>query len=143
MGKMFLKNGYKLKVFNTVNFNKSFHYNPFKYIHSDKDILKLSNVIIANTKGEGEKSSEDFWVKAERLLYTAYIAYIHYELRTEDQNFNSLIKMINASETKEDDEEFKNAIDCMFMDLEEREPEHFAVRQYKKYKLAAGVATSI
>ena len=142
-GKMLVDNGYKLKVFNTINFNKSMHYNPFHYIKGDKDILKLANVIIANTKGEGEKSGEDFWVKAERLLYTAYIAYIHYEIREEDQNFNSLIKMINASETREDDEEFKNAIDFMFMDLEKKDPEHFAVRQYKKYKLAARVATSI
>ena len=135
---MLYDNGYDVKVFNTVNFEKSMHYNPFAYLKSDKDILKLANVIIANTKGEGEKSSEDFWVKAERLLYQAYIAYIHYELPEDEQNFTSLLTMINESEAREDDENFKNKIDYMFDGLEKRDPESFALRQYKKYKLAAG-----
>ena len=129
---------YKIKVFNTINFSKSMHYNPFAYIHNEKDILKLVNTIIANTKGEGEKSSEDFWVKAERLLYCALIGYIYYEAPEEEQNFSTLLEFINASEAREDDEEFKNAVDELFEDLERENPEHFAVRQYKKYKLAAG-----
>ena len=133
---------YDIKVINTINFKKSMHYNPFVYLHSEKDILKLVNTLIVNTKGEGDKSGEDFWVKAERLLYTAYIGYIFYEGDDESQNFETLIEMINASETREDDEEFKNAIDLMFDELEEEDPDHFAVKQYKKYKLAAGVATS-
>nr|WP_297934249.1 type IV secretory system conjugative DNA transfer family protein [uncultured Blautia sp.] len=138
-GKMLVNHGYKIKVLNTINFNKSMHYNPFHYIRSEKDILKLVNTIIANTKGEGEKSAEDFWVKAERLLYTALIGYIWYEAPEEEQNFATLLEFINASETREDDEEFKNAVDELFEELEAEDPEHFAVRQYKKYKLAAGV----
>ena len=129
---------YKIKVLNTINFKKSMHYNPFKYIRSEKDILKLVNTIIANTKGDGEKSSEDFWVKAERLLYCALIGYIYYEAPEEEQNFSTLLEFINASEAREDDEEFKNAVDELFEELEKEKPEHFAVRQYKKYKLAAG-----
>lgn len=129
---------YRIKVLNTINFKKSMHYNPFAYIRSEKDILKLVNTLIVNTKGEGSQATEDFWVKAEKLLYQAYIGYIWYECVEEEQNFNTLIDMINASETREDDEEFKNAVDLMFEELEERKPEHFAVKQYKKYKLAAG-----
>lgn len=137
-GKMLVDHGYKVKVLNTINFKKSMHYNPFHYIRSEKDILKLVNTIIANTKGEGEKSSEDFWVKAERLLYTALIGYIWYEAPEEEQNFATLLEFINASETREEDEEFKNAVDELFDELEAEHPEHFAVRQYRKYKLAAG-----
>ncbi|MBQ7956041.1 MAG: type IV secretory system conjugative DNA transfer family protein [Lachnospiraceae bacterium] len=137
-GKMLLKNGYKVKVLNTINFKKSMHYNPFAYIRSEKDILKLVNTIIVNTKGEGQQSGEDFWVKAEKLYYTALIGYIWYECVEEEQNFTTLLDMINASEAREDDEEFKNPVDLMFDELEERDPEHFAVKQYKKYKLAAG-----
>lgn len=129
---------YRIKVLNTINFKKSMHYNPFRYIRSEKDILKLVNTIIANTKGEGEKATEDFWVKAERLLYCALIGYIYYEAPEEEQNFSTLLEFINASETKEDDEDFKNAVDEMFEELEAENPEHFAVRQYKKFKLAAG-----
>ena len=129
---------YRIKVLNTINFKKSMHYNPFRYIRSEKDILKLVNTIIANTKGEGEKSTEDFWVKAERLLYSALIGYIWYEAPEEEQNFSTLLEFINASETREDDEEFKNAVDELFEELEAENPEHFAVRQYRKYKLAAG-----
>ena len=128
---------YKIKVFNTINFSKSMHYNPFAYIHNEKDILKLVTVLIANTKGEG-KSGDDFWVKAERLLYSALIGYIWYEAPEEEQNFSTLLEFINASETREDDEEFKNAVDELFEELEAENPEHFAVRQYRKYKLAAG-----
>ena len=135
---MLLKNGYKVKVLNTINFKKSMHYNPFAYIRSEKDILKLVNTIILNTKGEGQQSGEDFWVKAEKLYYTALIGYIWYECVEEEQNFTTLLDMINASEAREDDEEFKNPVDLMFDELEEREPDHFAVKQYKKYKLAAG-----
>ena len=130
--------GYEIKVLNTVNFKKSMHYNPMIYIRSEKDILKLVNTIIANTKGEGEKSNEDFWVKAEKLYYQALIGYLWYEAPEEEMNFSTLLEMINASEAREDDEDFKNPVDLMFEELEEREPEHFAVRQYKKYKLAAG-----
>ena len=137
-GKMLSDAGYKIKVLNTINFKKSMHYNPFHYIRSEKDILKLVNTIIANTKGDGEKSGEDFWVKAERLLYCALIGYIYYEAPEEEQNFSTLLEFINASEAREDDEEFKNPIDELFEDLEKAKPEHFAVRQYKKYKLAAG-----
>lgn len=138
-GKMLQKKGgYKIKSLNLINFKKSMHYNPFAYIHNEQDILKLVNTIISNTKGDGEKSGEDFWVKAERLLYTAYIGYIFFEAPKEEQNFNTLIAMINASETREDDEEFKNPIDILFERLEQKKPDHFAVKQYKKYKLAAG-----
>ena len=128
---------YQIKVLNTINFKKSMHYNPFSYIHSEKDILKLVTTLIANTKGEG-KAGDDFWVKAETLLYCALIGYIHYEAPVEEQNFSTLIEMINSMEVREDDEEFKNAVDLMFDELKEREPNHFAVRQYAKYKLAAG-----
>ncbi|MDO4460170.1 MAG: type IV secretory system conjugative DNA transfer family protein, partial [Clostridia bacterium] len=136
----FLKDccGYDLRVFNTINFKKSLHYNPFMYIHSEKDILKLVNTLIANTKGQGEKNSDDFWVKAEKLYYQALIGYIWYEAPEEEQNFSTLIEMLNASETRENDEEFKNAVDLLFEDLEKNDPNHFAVRQYKKFKLAAG-----
>ena len=140
-GKMLVNGGYRIKVLNTINFKKSMHYNPFHYIRSEKDILKLVNTIIANTKGEGEKSTEDFWVKAERLLYSALIGYIWYEAPEEEQNFSTLLEFINASETREDDEEFKNAVDELFEELEAENPEHFAVRQYRKYKLAAGVVS--
>ena len=128
---------YQIRVLNTINFKKSMHYNPFSYIHSEKDILKLVTTLIANTKGEG-KAGDDFWVKAETLLYCALIGYIHYEAPVEEQNFSTLIEMINSMEVREDDEEFKNAVDLMFDELKEREPNHFAVRQYAKYKLAAG-----
>ena len=141
-GKMLLKNGYKVKVLNTINFKKSMHYNPFAYIRSEKDILKLVNTIILNTKGEGQQSGEDFWVKTEKLYYTALIGYIWYECVEEEQNFTTLLDMINASEARKDDEEFKNHVDLMFDELEERESDHFAVKQYKKYKLAAGVVCS-
>ena len=137
-GRLLQRAGYKITVLNTINFGKSMHYNPFKYIRSEKDILKLVNAIIANTKGEGEKSSEDFWIKAERLLYCALIGFIYYEAPEEEQNFSTLLEFLNASEAREDDEEFKNAVDMMFDDLEAEDPEHFAVRQYKKYKMAAG-----
>ena len=136
-GKMLLRFGYRLKIMNTINFKKSMHYNPFAYIHSEKDILKLVTVLIANTKGEG-KAGDDFWVKAETLLYTALIGYIHYEAPVEEQNFSTLIEFINAMEVREDDEEFQNPVDLMFAELEKENPQHFAVRQYKKYKLAAG-----
>ena len=138
-GHMLRKHGYQIKVLNTINFKKSHHYNPFMYIRSEKDILKLVNTIIANTKGEGDKSGEDFWVKAEKLYYQALIGYIWYEAPDEEKNFTTLLELINASEAREDDESFKNAVDLMFEDLAEREPDHFAVRQYAKYKLAAGV----
>ena len=132
---------YRIKVLNTINFKKSMHYNPFAYIHSEKDILKLVTTLIANTKGEG-KAGDDFWVKAETLLYCALIGYIHYEAPVEEQNFSTLIEFINAMEVREDDEEFKNPVDLMFDALESEKPNHFAVRQYKKYKLAAGVVCS-
>lgn len=138
VGRMLQKGGYEIKVLNTINFKKSMHYNPFVYIRSEKDILKLVNTIIANTKGDGDKSGEDFWVKAEKLYYQALIGYIWYEAPEEEKNIITLLEMINASEAREDDENFKNAVDLMFDELEQREPEHFAVRQYKKYKLAAG-----
>ena len=130
---------YKIKVLNTINFARSMHYNPFAYIRSEKDILKLVNTIIVNTKGEGQQSGEDFWVKAEKLLYTAYIGFIWYEAPESEQNFSMLIDMIDASEAREDDESFKNPVDLLFDELEAKDPNHFAVRQYKKYKLAAGV----
>lgn len=137
-GTMLARNHYKIKSLNTINFKKSLHYNPLAYIKSEKDILKLVNVIIANTKGDGEKSGEDFWVKAERLLYCALIGYIWYEAPEEEKNFITLLDMINASEAREDDENFKSPVDMLFDRLEEKAPEHFAVKQYKKYKLAAG-----
>ncbi len=136
-GKMLLHFGYRLKILNTINFKKSMHYNPFAYIHSEKDILKVVTALITNTKGEG-KAGDDFWVKAETLLYTALIGYIHYEAPVEEQNFSTLIEFINAMEVREDDEEFHNPVDLMFAELEKEKPQHFAVRQYKKYKLAAG-----
>ena len=136
-GKLMLRNGYKVKIFNSINFKKSHHYNPFAYIHSEKDILKLVTTLIANTKGDG-KSGDDFWQKAETLLYTALIGYIHYEAPEEEQNFATLIEFINAMEVREDDETFENNVDLAFKELASREPNHFAVRQYKKYKLAAG-----
>ena len=135
---MMVNGGYRIKVLNTINFKKSMHYNPFQYIRNERDILKLVNTIIANTKGEGEKSGEDFWVKAERLYYCALIGYIWYEAPDEEKNFSTLLELINASEAREDDEEFKNAVDLLFEELEAENPNHFAVRQYKKYKLAAG-----
>ena len=136
-GNALLRNQYRIKILNTINFKKSHHYNPFAYIHSEKDILKLVTTLIANTKGEG-KAGDDFWVKAETLLYTALIGYIHYEAPVEEQNFSTLIEFINAMEVREDDEEFQNPVDLMFAELKERKPNHFAVRQYAKYKLAAG-----
>ena len=136
-GRLLLKKGYKLKILNTINFKKSMHYNPFAYIHGEKDILKLVTCHIANTKGDG-KSGDEFWTKAETLLYTALIGYIHYEAPQAEQNFSTLIDMLNAMETREDDEGFQNAVDIMFERLERKKPQHFAVRQYKKYKLAAG-----
>lgn len=137
-GKLLQRGGYRIKVLNTINFKKSMRYNPFAYLRSEKDILKLVNTIIANTKGDGEKSGEDFWVKAEKLYYTALIGYIWYEAPDEEKNFTTLLEMINASEAREDDEDFQNPVDLMFERLEEKDPEHFAVKQYKKYKLAAG-----
>ena len=137
-GTMLKRNGYHIRVLNTINFKKSMHYNPFAYIHSEKDILKLVNAIIINTKGEGEKAGEDFWIKAERLYYSALIGYIWYEAPEREQNFTTLLEMIDASEAREDDEGFKNPVDELFDELEANAPEHFALRQYKKYKLAAG-----
>ena len=137
-GKMLQRYKYRIKVLNTINFKKSMKYNPFAYLRSEKDILKLVNTIIANTKGDGEKSGEDFWVKAEKLYYTALIGYIWYEAPEDEKNFTTLLEMINASEAREDDEDFQNPVDLMFERLEEKDPEHFAVKQYKKYKLAAG-----
>ena len=136
-GKLLQREGYKIKVLNTINFRKSMHYNPFAYIRSEKDILKLVTTLISNTKGEG-KAGDEFWTKAETLLYTALIGYIYFEAPVHEQNFSTLIEFINASEVREDDEDFKNAVDLMFDTLEEKDPQHFAVRQYKKYKLAAG-----
>lgn len=137
-GKMLEKHGYEIKVLNTINFKKSMHYNPFAYLRSEKDILKLVQTIMANTKGEGEKSTEDFWTKAERLYYTALIGYLYYEAPEEEQNFESLLAFIDASEVREEDENFKNAVDYIFDALEKEKPNHFAVKQYRKYKLAAG-----
>ncbi len=136
-GKMLQKNGYEIRILNTINFKKSMKYNPFAYIHSEKDILKLVTCLIQNTKGEG-KGGDDFWLKAETLLYTALIGYIHYEAPEEERNFNTLIEMINSMEVREDDEEFENQVDILFRELKEKNPDHFAVRQYAKYKLAAG-----
>ena len=136
-GRLLERNNYRIKIFNTINFSKSMHYNPFAYIHSEKDILKLVNTLICNTKGDG-KSGDDFWVKAETLLYCALIGYIHYEAPEEEQNFATLIELVNAMEVREDDETFENPVDIAFKELEKDRPNHFAVRQYKKYKLAAG-----
>jgi len=137
VGKLLQRNNYRIKIFNTINFKKSMHYNPFAYIHSEKDILKLVTTLITNTKGDG-KSGDEFWTKAETLLYCALIGYIHYEAPPEEQNFTTLLEFINAMEVREDDEEYKNPVDRMFEDLEREKPNHFAVRQYKKYTLAAG-----
>ena len=136
-GKLLQRGGYRIKVLNTINFKKSMRYNPFAYLHSAKDILKLVTTLIANTKGES-KGGDDFWLKAETLLYTALIGYIHYEAPEEEQNFSTLLEMINSMEIREDDETFKNAVDMVFEELAEQNPDHFAVRQYAKYKLAAG-----
>jgi len=136
-GKLLQRNQYKIKILNTINFKKSHHYNPFAYLHGEKDILKLVTTLIANTQGDG-KSGDDFWRKAETLLYTALIGYIYYEAPAEEQNFATLIEMINTMEVREDDEDFKNPVDLMFEELAKREPHHFAVRQYAKYRLAAG-----
>ena len=137
VGKLLQRNNYRIKIFNTINFKKSMHYNPFEYIHSEKDILKLVTTLITNTKGDG-KAGDEFWTKAETLLYTALIGYIHYRGLPGEKNFATLLEMINSMEVREDDEDFKNQVDLMFEKLESEEPEHFAVRQYKKYKLAAG-----
>ena len=141
-GKLLQRSGYRIKVLNTINFKKSMKYNPFAYIRDEKDILKLVNTLIANTKGSGEKSGEDFWVKAERLLYCALIGYIHYEAPEAEKNFTTLLEMINASEAREDDAEFQSPVDLMFERLEEKDPEHFAVKQYKKFLLSAGKTRS-
>ncbi len=137
-GRMLQRGGYEIKILNTINFKESMHYNPFRYIRCENDILKLVGCIMENTKGEGTKGGEDFWAKAEALYYQALIAYIWYEAPEEEKNINTLLEMLNASETREEDENFKNAVDMMFDRLEERDPDHFAVRQYKKYKMAAG-----
>ena len=139
IGNVLVRNKYRIKCLNLINFKKSMHYNPLAYIRSEKDILKLVNTLIVNTKGEGEKSSEDFWVKAERLFYTALIGYIWYEAPVEEQNFLTLLELLNACEAREEDENFKSPVDVLFEDLEKKEPEHFAVKQYKKFKMAAGV----
>ena len=141
-GKLLERGGYRIKVLNTINFKKSMKYNPFVYLRDEKDILKLVNTLIANTKGSGEKSGEDFWVKAERLLYCALIGYIHYEAPDAERNFTTLLDMINASEAREDDSEFQSPVDLMFERLEEKDPEHFAVKQYKKFLLSAGKTRS-
>ena len=138
VGQLLVRCGYRVKVLNTINFSKSMRYNPFRYIHSEKDILKLVNTLICNTKGEGEKSAEDFWIKSERLLYSALIGYIWYEAPDDEMNFTTLLEMINASEAREDDPEFQSPVDQMFERLEEKDPEHFAVRQYRKFLLSAG-----
>jgi len=138
-GMMLYRNGYSIKVFNTINFKKSMHFNPFRYIHSEKDILKMVTTLIANTKGEGEvKNNDEFWEKSEKLLYSALIGYIHYEAPEEEQNFSTMLEMLNAMEVREEDEEFKNAVDMMFEELAAKDPHHFAVRQYVKFKMAAG-----
>ena len=137
-GKLLQREGYRIKVLNTINFQKSMRYNPFAYIHSEQDILKLVTALIANTKGEG-RAGDDFWVKAETLLYTALIAYIHYEAPVENQNFSALIDMLGTMEVREDDENFQNNVDILFEELEREQPSHFAVRQYRKFKLAAGI----
>ena len=141
-GRMFQQAGYRIKILNTINFSKSMKYNPFVYIHSEKDVLKLVNTLISNTKGEGEKSAEDFWVKSERLFYSALIGYIWYEAPAEEMNFSTLLEMINASEAREDDPEFQSPVDLMFERLEQKDPDHFAVRQYKKFLLSAGKTRS-
>ena len=141
VGHVFERANYRIKIFNTINFKKSMHYNPFAYIHSEKDILKLTTTLMTNTKGEG-KGADPFWDKAETLLYCALIGYIHYEAPREEQNFATLIEFINAMEVREDDEDFQNPVDLMFEDLKKRKPDHFAVRQFAKFKLAAGVITS-
>ena len=141
-GQMFQRAGYRVKILNTINFSKSMKYNPFVYIHSEKDVLKLVNTLIANTKGEGDKSAEDFWVKSERLFYTALIGYIWYEAPAEEMNFTTLLEMINASEAREDDPDFQSPVDLMFERLEQKDPDHFAVRQYKKFLLSAGKTRS-
>jgi type IV secretion system protein VirD4 len=140
-GKMFKNEGYDIKVLNTINFKKSMHYNPFQYIKSETDILKVVNVLIINTKGEGDKSGEDFWVKSERLLYTSLIAYLYYEAPIHERTIPMLIEFIEECEVREDDEDFKNAIDILFEELEEKDSRNFAVKQYKKFKLAAGKTT--
>lgn len=137
-GKLLLRKGYGIRILNTINFKKSMHYNPFAYLHSEKDILKLVTTLIANTKGGNEKNSGDFWTQAEALLYSALIAYIHYEAPIEEQNFSTLLALVSAMETREDDEDFQNPVDLMFEALEKEKPDCFAIRQYKKYKLAAG-----
>ena len=142
VGQLLIRSGYRVKVLNTINFSKSMKYNPFRYLHSEKDVLKLVNTLICNTKGEGEKSAEDFWVKSERLFYCALIGYIWYEAPEEEKNFTTLLEMINASEAREDDPEFQSPVDLMFERLEEKDPEHFAVRQYKKFLLSAGKTRS-
>ena len=142
VGQLLVRCGYRVKVLNTINFSKSMRYNPFRYIHSEKDILKLVNTLICNTKGEGEKSAEDFWIKSERLLYSALIGYIWYEAPDDEMNFTTLLEMINASEAREDDPEFQSPVDQMFERLEEKDPEHFAVRQYRKFLLSAGKTRS-
>ena len=142
VGQLLKRGGYRIKVLNTINFSKSMRYNPFAYLHSEKDILKLVNTIIANTKGDGEKSAEDFWVKSERLFYTALIGFIWYEAPENEKNFTTLLEMINASEAREDDAEFQSPVDEMFARLAEKEPEHFAVRQYQKFLLSAGKTRS-
>ena len=141
-GKLLQRNRYRIKVLNTIDFKKSLHYNPFVYIRSEKDILKFTTALIANTKGEDAKSGEDFWQKSEVLLYCALIGFIHFEAPEEEQNMNSLVEMINAMEVHEEDENFRNAVDYMFEQLEQKNPQHFAVRQYAKYKLAAGLVNS-
>ena len=142
VGQLLIRSGYRVKVLNTINFSKSMKYNPFRYLHSEKDVLKLVNTLICNTKGEGEKSAEDFWAKSERLFYTALIGYIWQEAPEEEMNFTTLLEMINASEAREDDPEFQSPVDLMFERLEERDPDHFAVRQYKKFLLSAGKTRS-
>lgn len=137
-GKLLRRKGYRIKILNTINFKKSMHYNPFAYIHSEKDVLKLVTTLIANTKGEGKSGGDDFWLKAETLLYTALIAYIHYEAPETEQNFSTLLSFINAMEVREDDPDFQNEVDKLFAKLEKKDENHFAVRQFKKYKLAAG-----
>lgn len=140
-GHFLLKKGYDVRIFNTINFRKSMHYNPFSYIHSEKDILKLTTTLISNTKGDG-KAGDEFWTKAETLLYCALIGYIHYEAPQDEQNFATLIEFLNAMEVREDDENFQNPVDQMFEALKQKKPNHFAVRQYAKFKLTAGVITS-
>ena len=134
------KHDYQVRVFNTINFKKSMHYNPFEYIHSEKDILKLVTTLIANTKGDG-KAGDEFWTKAETLLYMALIGYIHYEVPQKEKNFATLLEMINACGVREDDEDYENHVDVLFNELEKRDPNHFAVREYRRFKLAAGAAT--